>query len=57
LRIYRRKDKAKTAPQPSAAPLTGSKITSLSGEGDREAVERLNKKNQIFDEVVDDAEM
>jgi len=57
LRIYRRKDKAKTTPQPSAAPLTGSKITSLSGEGDREAVERLNKKNQIFDEVVDDAEM
>ena len=32
-----------TTPQPPAAPITGSKITSLWGEGDREAVERLSK--------------
>jgi len=34
-----------TTPQPSAAPLTGSKISSLWGEGDRKAVERLSKKH------------
>ena len=32
-----------TTPQPSAAPLTGSKISSLLGEGDHEVVERLYK--------------
>ena len=32
-----------TTPQPSAAPLTGSKISSLWGEGDHEVVERLSK--------------
>ena len=53
-KIYNKHKKSETTPQPSAAPLTGSKITSLSGEGDRKAVERLNKKNQIFDEIMDD---
>ena len=51
-KIY--KKRSQTTPQPSAAPLTGSKISSLSGEGDREAVERLKKKNQIFDEIIDE---
>ena len=41
-----------TTPQPSAAPLTGSKISSLSGEGDHEAVERLNKNDKFFDEIL-----
>ena len=36
-----------TTPQPSAAPLTGSEISSLWGEGDREAVERLSKSFSI----------
>jgi hypothetical protein len=75
-RIYHKKYKAETTPQPtqaSAAPLTGSKISSLwdwksrksplwggdleGVDGDREAVERVNKKNQIFDEILDETEM
>jgi NAD-dependent DNA ligase len=38
---------AETTPQPSAAPLTGSEISSLSGEGDHEVVERLNNTFSI----------
>ena len=38
---------AETTPQPSAAPLTGSEISSLWGEGNREAVERLSKSFSI----------
>lgn len=51
-KIYIKHKKSEANPQPSAAPLTGSKISSLWKEGDREAVERLNKKNQIFDEIM-----
>jgi hypothetical protein len=72
-RIYHKKYKAGTTLQPSAASLTGSKISSLwdwksrksplwggdleGVDWDREAVERLNKKNQIFDEILDETEM
>ena len=38
---------AETTPQPSAAPLTGSNISSLLGEGDHEVVERLSKAFSI----------
>ena len=38
---------AETTPQPSVAPLTGSKISSLWGEGDHEVVERLSKSFSI----------
>ena len=56
-KIYHKKHKAETTPQPSqasAAPLTGSKISSLWGDGDRKAVERLNKNDKIFDEIMDE---
>jgi len=59
-KIYHKKHKTETTPQPpqaSAAPLTGSKISSLWGEGDREAVERLNKNDKIFDEILDETEI
>ena len=70
-KIYRKS--SQTTPQPSqasAAPLTGSKISSLwdwksrksplwggdleGVDGDREAVERLNKNNKIFNEIIDE---
>ncbi len=44
-----KKNKIDTTPQSQAtAPLTGSKVSSLWGEGDHEVVERLNKV-QLFD--------
>ena len=59
-KIYWRKHKAEITPQPpqaSADPLTGSKNSSLWGEGDHEVVERLNKNDKIFDEILDETEM